>query len=113
MPHPPPVVTTPVVKEAAVVIPKLVAGEPPSPFTTWCEWATWLLQQALQGLTSVSGGVEGYTIGSRSIRFRSPADQTKAIDLANQLVLEFCGVEVLPQSATGRDTARRIIPSDV
>jgi hypothetical protein len=111
------------VQQTTVVKPRLKPGtrdiivglptDPPPPFTTWCEWATWVLQQALDGLTSSTGNVRGYTVGSRSVQFKDLADQQKAIDLANQLVLYFCGVEVLPQSVTGRDTAVRIIPRDL
>jgi hypothetical protein len=97
------------VREIVVGLPT----DPPPPFETWCQWATWVLQQALDGFTSSTGNVRGYTIGSRQVQFKDLADQQKAIDMANELVRYFCGVEVLPQSVTGRDTVRRIVPRDL
>lgn len=99
----------PEVRDVVVGLPT----DPPPPFQTWCDWATWLLQQALAGFGSSTGNVRGYTIGSRQVQFKDLADQQKAIDMANQLVLYFCGVEVLPQSVTGRDTLRRVVPRDL
>src|SRR5215471_6968717 len=93
-----------------VVIKPTVDMQPPSPYASWCDWAMDGLKNALQGINSASGGVLGYGIGSRHVRFSTAAEQQKAIDWWNQMVIEFCGIAALPQSVTGRDTAMRVIP---
>ena len=81
------------------------------PFT--CPWAQDGLRRALDGMNAASSGVEGYGVGSRHVRYKSAAEQATAVDYWMQLVEYYCGVDALPTSLTGRDTARRVIPRDV
>ena len=81
------------------------------PFT--CEWAKDGLSKALAGLQSNSGGVEGYGIGTRWVRYGSAANQVKTVDYWMKMVEYYCGAEALPPAMTGRETACRIIPRDV
>jgi hypothetical protein len=78
-----------------------------------CDWAKDGLAKALDGMVGTTSGVRGYGIGSRHVQFRDAAQQAMVIDYWNQLVKLFCGVDGLPTSVTGRDTACRIIMRDV
>lgn len=106
MPTPPPQPEVLVV--AAVPVPP--TGEL-VPFT--CPWAQDGLRRAMEGLQSASGGVKGYKIGSRAVEYQTIADAQKSVDYWNEMVKLYCGVDGLPSSVTGRDTAFRVIPRDV
>jgi hypothetical protein len=101
-----------VAADACVIVPHDV-GDPPSPFATWCDWAKDGLRKALEAMKQATGGVTEYHIGSRGLHRSGPADQIKNIDYWNEMVRLYCGVEGLPSSLTGRDSAVRIIPRDV
>jgi hypothetical protein len=82
------------------------------PFT--CPWAQDGLRKAMEGMQSITaGGVEGYGVGSRNVRFRTAAEQGKSVDYWMKMVEFYCGTDALPSALTGRDTACRIIPRDV
>jgi hypothetical protein len=67
----------------------------------------------MEGLSAASGGVKGYKIGTRSVEYHGMAEAQKSVDYWNEMVKLYCGIDLLPPSATGRDTAFRVIPRDV
>jgi hypothetical protein len=71
------------------------------------------LRKALEGMTGATGGVSGYGIGSRWVRYATGGDQAKAVDYWMRVVEFYCGTDALPPSITGRETAFRVIPRDV
>lgn len=81
------------------------------PFT--CPWAQDGLAKALAGLQANSGGVEGYGIGSRWVRYGNAGSQLKTVDYWMKMVEFYCGADALPSAITGRETACRIIPRDL
>jgi hypothetical protein len=102
-----------VVIETPPVTPPPMVVTPPAGFATWCDWARKGLADALEGMRKAGGGVTEYHIGTRGLHRSGPADQIKNVDYWNEMVKLYCGVEGLPSSLTGRDTACRIIPRDV
>jgi hypothetical protein len=108
MPVPPQVVT---VTDESVIVTTLPAGAPPAPYATWCDWAWDQYRHALEGFGSAAGGVEGYGIGTRWVRYRSPADQAKAVDVLRRQVELYCNI-LLP-APVGQECAIRIVPRDV
>jgi len=106
----PDVIESPLPHEIKIKIPK---GGVPPPFETMCDWAQDGLMKALDGMKAVSGGVVGYGVGSRHVRFRDAADAQKGVDYWAKLVEFYCGVDALPTAITGRDTAFRVIERDV
>lgn len=105
--------TTVVLVEPPPVTPPVVVVTPPEGFASWCDWARKGLADALEGMRKAGGGVTEYHIGTRGLHRSGPADQIKNVDYWNEMVKLYCGVEGLPTSLTGRDTACRIIPRDV
>jgi hypothetical protein len=86
---------------------------PPTPYTSWCAWAQDNLRKAMEGMTGATAGVTGYGIGTRWVRFTDAGKQAAAVDYWMKLVEFYCGVDALPSSLTGRDTAFRVIPRDI
>jgi hypothetical protein len=103
-----PIPPTPAVVVVAAEVP---ADGPLVPFT--CPWAQDGLRKAMEGLQGASSGVKGYKIGTRNVEYQTIADAQKAVDYWNEMVKLYCGVDGLPTSVTGRDTAFRVIPRDV
>jgi hypothetical protein len=89
------------------------AGDPPAPFTSWCDWARDGLAKAMEGMKQAGGGVTKYNIGSRGLEREGSKSQIDNIGYWNEMVRFYCGEGALPSSLTGRDTACRIIPRDV
>jgi hypothetical protein len=108
---------TPVVKQAAVVVPidavDVGIGDPPPPFTSWCDWARDGLRQALEGMKQSGGGVTEYHVGSRGLKREGLKSQIDNVAYWNAMVKLYCGVDGLPSAVTGRDTACRIVPRDL
>jgi len=111
---------TPAVASDEVIAARVVAAvvprsdlDPPAPFATWCAWAQDGLRKALDGMKNAGGGVTEYHVGSRGLRREGSKSQIDNVGYWNEMVKQFCGVEMLPSSLTGRDTACRIIPRDV
>jgi len=109
---------TPVVSPAVVVVKPadavdVGAGDPPPPFTSWCEWARDGLRQALEGMKQSGGGVTEYHVGSRGLKREGLKSQIDNVAYWNAMVQLYCGVSGLPPSVTGRDTACRIVPRDL
>lgn len=100
----PPIATNEIVK---IVQP----NEELVPFT--CPWAQDGLNKALSGMVGIGSGVHGYGIGSRWVRYKDAAEQAKVVDYWMKLVEYYCGVDALPPSITGRDTAVRGVMRDV
>lgn len=103
------------VAAVVVVAPTLTEEPPPStdlvPFT--CPWAMDGLKRATDGMGTATAGVSEYHIGTRGLKYTDAAKQIGMIGWWNEMVKLFCGVEGLPASATGRDTAFRVIMRDV
>lgn len=100
--------------EAVIVeAPIVVAGTPPAPFASWCDWARDGLAKAMEGMKQAGGGVLEYHVGSRGLKREGAKSQVENIGYWNELVKYYCGDTALPSSLTGRDTACRIIPRDV
>jgi hypothetical protein len=89
-------------------MPPVEIETPPEPFT--CEWAKQGLAKALEGWTASTGGVEGYGIGSRWVRYKTASDQQSAVEQWTRLVNQYCGTAIL---LPGVNSACRIIPRDV
>jgi|SRR5580765_1734273 hypothetical protein len=81
------------------------------PFT--CPWAQDGLRKAMEGLQAASAGVKAYKIGTRNVEYHTVAEAQKAVDYWNEMVKLYCGVEMLPNAVTGRDTAFRVVLRDV
>ena len=81
------------------------------PFT--CPWAKDGLLRALEGMGHATAGVSEYHIGTRGLKYADPAKQIGSVGWWNEMVRQFCGVEILPPALSGRDTAFRVIPRDV
>ena len=94
-----------------VAVPAPPNGSPLVPFT--CPWAQDGLRRAMEGLQGASAGVKGYKIGTRAVEYQTVADAQKSVDYWNEMVKLYCGVDGLPTSVTGRDTARRVVLRDV
>jgi len=109
----PPSIPVGVVAPPVAIQPPPPGSTPPPPFQTWCDWARDGLAKALEAMKGATGGVLEYHIGSRGLKRSGPAEQIKNIDYWNEMVRLFCGVDGLPTTLTGRDTACRIIPRDV
>lgn len=90
---------------------KEIVAEPIVPFT--CPWAQDGLRKALEGMSGVSSGVQGYKIGTRSVQYYTAGQQAKTVDYWMKMVEFYCGVDALPPAITGRDSALRVIPRDV
>lgn len=108
MPNQPP---PPVPAVVVVAVEPVPPGGALIPFT--CPWAQDGLRRAMEGLQAASGGVRGYKIGTRSVDYQTIGDAQKSVDYWNEMVKLYCGVDGLPTSVTGRDTAFRVIPRDV
>src|SRR5215471_2146418 len=99
-------------KVVDTVVPR-AAGDPPAPFTSWCDWARDGLAKALEGVKQAGGGVTEYHIGTRGLHREGLSAQVNNVAYWNQMVKFYCGDVGLPGSVTGADTACRIIPRDV
>jgi hypothetical protein len=87
---------------------------PPLPLTPFtCPWAQDGLLRAINGMGNATAGVSEYHIGTRGLHYADPAKQIGSVGWWNEMVKLFCGVDGLPASVTGRDTAFRVIPRDV
>lgn len=62
---------------------------------------------------NATAGVSEYHIGSRGLHYHDPAKQIGSIGWWNEMVKYFCGIDALPNSVTGRDTAFRVVLRDV
>lgn len=62
---------------------------------------------------NASAGVSEYHIGTRGLHYHDPSKQIGTVGWWNEMVKLYCGIDALPNSVTGRDTACRIIPRDV
>ena len=102
-----------VAKDAVDVVTADPSTPPPTGFDTWCAWAQDGLAKALDGMKKAGGGVTEYHVGSRGLRREGSKSQIDNVGYWNEMVRFFCGVDMLPTSVTGRDTARRIILRDV
>jgi len=78
-----------------------------------CPWAQDGLNKALDGMNSASGGVEGYGVGSRHVRFKTVDEQAAAVAYWSNLVTLLCGTDPLPSSITGAESAMRVVPRDL
>ena len=58
-------------------------------------------------------GVSEYHIGTRGLKYVDPAKQIGTVGWWNEMVKFYCGVDGVPDSIAGRDTAFRVIPRDV
>lgn len=94
-------------------MPEAATTFPPAPFATPCDWAQDGLRRALEGMGTATTGVSEYHIGSRGLKYVSAAQQIGSVGWWAELVKYYCGVDALPTSLTGRDTAFRVIPRDV
>jgi len=96
------------------IAPKPKDTVPPTdlvPFT--CPWAQDGLRRAMEGLGDTSSGILAYGVGSRHVRFKTATEQATAVDYWMKMVEYYCGVDALPSSLTGRNSAARVIPRDV
>jgi len=62
---------------------------------------------------TATAGVSEYHIGTRGLKYADPAKQIGSVGWWNEMVKLYCGIDALPPSITGRDTAFRVIPRDV
>ena len=102
--------------ETTVIIatPKVEPEPPPEPLVPFtCPWAQDGLRRAMEGFQSASSGVSGYRIGTRAVTYHTIAEAQKSVDYWNEMVKMYCGIDFLPESVTGRDTAFRVILRDV
>ena len=93
------------------VVAVIVTDAPLIPFT--CPWAQDGLRKAMEGLQATSAGVKAYKVGTRNVEYHTVAEAQKAVDYWNEMVKLYCGVEMLPNALTGRDTAFRVVLRDV
>ncbi len=89
----------------------VVVVTPPTPFS--CAWAQLGLAKAMDGMVAIGSAAEGYGIGTRWVRYRSPSEQQMSIDYWQRMVEQYCGYPAVPSVVTGRATARRVILRDV